>query len=253
MERVRAVTGRARAFLASGLVAAAGLSGGCAATKTLESVQHTVKEAVAPAKHAPATEFVCGWQNRLASLPDPTKGGTMIPGLVGQAFIFTAELKPAEIDGELTITMNDATTRRPGVPAMRPEVYHFTKDVARRLVTNDERFGRSLVLFLPWPEAWRDVDHLYIQARYDQPEGNTLYAMPTSVTIDFSNPAGAGPTNGVAGPPDPALLLKQARGAALGIPAQGGIPSGVVPGPQYPQPQPQYQLPPPQQYPPPQP
>ena len=61
------------------------------------------------------------------------------------------------------------------------------------MVVADERFGRSLVVFLPWPAHWRDVNRLYVQARYDQPGGQTLYAQPGTVTLDLSGPGGTAP------------------------------------------------------------
>lgn len=231
MERVRAIAGRGRLVLAAGLAVGTGAATGCGTTKQFQAVQHAVKEAVIPEKPAPATEFVCGWQTRLASLPDPTKGGAMNPGLVGQVFLYTAELKPAAVEGDLTITVNDTTARPAGAPAMRPEVYHFDRDTLRKMVISDERFGRCVAVFLPWPEGWRDVDHLYVQARYDQHGGNTLYAQPTSVTLDLSAPGGPNaPAAGVPAGPDPAAVLKQLQAQAQGRPvAPPGV--GLMPGP----------------------
>jgi hypothetical protein len=230
MERVRALTRRARVLLAAGLAAAA--ASGCVTTR-FASVQTAVANAIAPEKPAPATEFACGWQNRLATLPDPTRNGALVPGVVGQVFLYSADYKPADVGGDLTLTVHDATPRPPGAPAMRPEVWHFTKDVLRKLAVADERFGRSLVVFLPWPESWRDVNRLHIQARYDQPGesgGHTLFAQPSTVTLDFSSPGGHGAPAAAPAVPDPAVLLKHARAAAVAQP-QGPPPGGASPGP----------------------
>jgi hypothetical protein len=168
-----------------------------------------------PVKGVPATEFTFGWRNRLAQLPDPTKGGAMNPGLVGQVFLFTHDLKPADVAGELSVLVSDVSPRPPGQPKPKDEMWHFTADVLRTKVVNDERFGRSVVVFLPWPPEWRDVNTVSIQARYDQPNGQTLYAQPTTVTLDFSNSSGQAAVQpgqaGLPSIPDPKAVLQQVR------------------------------------------
>ncbi|MGL4422566.1 MAG: hypothetical protein ACRCZF_18000, partial [Gemmataceae bacterium] len=176
------------------LVAAGGiLASGC--TTTQKSVQNTVSEWVAPAKPMMATECACSWSNRLAHLPDPSRNGQMTTGLVGQVFVFDSKTQPVDIHGDMTVTVHDSTIRPPGMPAMRSEVWHFTKDTLKNMVAMDERFGRSLVMFLPWPEAWRDVNRVYVQARYDQAGVNPLFAQPANVTLDLTAPAGNGNPN----------------------------------------------------------
>lgn len=237
MERFRPLNRGPR--LCFGLLLA-GLLTGCAGTRSdLKALLdkkpnlHTVASTPAPAvvqqvvhskpsdKNAPAAEFACGWQTRLAQLPDPTKNGSMTAGLVGQVFLFTSEVKPAEVNGDLTVMVSDATLRPTGMPVAKSEVWHFSAEILRKMVVDDERFGRSVVVFLPWPPEWHDVNRLNIQARFDQPGTHTLYAQPTTVTIDFS---GNGPGQPAIMPgvptamnaiPDPKLMLQQNRTPVL--------------------------------------
>jgi hypothetical protein len=223
----------ARPLATACLAAALGLVAGCTTTK-FAAVQNAMKEAIAAdEKPAPASQFACWWTNRLGSLPDPTKNGTTTPGVIGQVFLYTPDFKPADVNGDLTITVHDTTPRPPGAAAVRPEAWHFGKDVLKNMVADDDRFGRSLVVFLPWPDHWRDVNRLYIQARYDQAGGQTLYAQPTTVTLDFSAPgSGLNPmAGGMPAVPDPAVLVRQARAAHTPMAAPPAAANAATPNP----------------------
>lgn len=208
-----------------------------AADPTAMASESVIAAPVVPvAVAAPAVEFACAWQKRPAQLPDPTRAGSMTPGLVGQVFLYTADMKPVEPRGELSVMVSDATERPAGVPPAKDEMYHFSADVLKRMAVNDERFGRSLAVFLPWPAEWRDVTRLQVQARYDQPGGTTLYAQPSTVTLDLSAAGGVwtkSPTaQTAAGVPDPRQAVKQ---ATFSVPLQqqptrtGVMPAGGPP------------------------
>jgi hypothetical protein len=145
---------------------------------------------VEPAPPAPASVMLCFWQRRLASLPDPTKEGGQVRGLPGQMFLITPNEQSAEVNGDLAVVVYDDTPRPPGTPARTPEVWHYTRDTLKRLATNDERFGRSYAVFLPWPDSWRDVTAVKIQARYQSPGSPDLFADVVRFALDFSSPGG---------------------------------------------------------------
>ncbi len=186
-------------------------------------------------KAAPAKEFALAWQNRLAQLPDPSKNGTLNPGIVGQVFLYTEKLHPAEVHGELTIIVSDGTDRAPGSPVHEPNVWHFTAETLKKLVVMDERFGKSFAVFLPWPESWRDVSRLNIQARYDQPDTMTLFAQASTVTLDFTSPGNGqaavlpSTLSQLPAVPDPSVALKQAREGKPAGPSNGMQQVGYVP------------------------
>jgi hypothetical protein len=226
--------------LAACVATVVGLIAGCTTTK-FATVQHAMTDAMKDALQIedkpppPATEFACLWSNRRATLPDPTKNGAARPGIVGQIFLNVGapNYEPAEVEGELTITVHDITARPPGAAAMTPEAWHFTKDALKKMGAADDRFGRSLVVFLPWPDHWHDVNCLYIQGRYDQPNGHTLWTQPATVTLDFTKDGGPNPlTVGLPAVPDPAVLLKQAQAARMAS-SGGPTPAGFAqPAPQ---------------------
>jgi hypothetical protein len=204
------------------VLAGLALNIGCATTGSSTSTpwsrltQSVRKVAVPEAPPAPVAEFACAWQNRLQHLPDPSRGGSMIPGVVGQVFLYEADNTEADVNGDLVVVVSDATPRPDNAPRPKSEVWHFTQDTLRKMIVQDERFGKSIVLFLPWPDSWRDVNRLSVQARYDQPGvGNTLYAQPMTLTLDFTSPSGATKTPGLAGNftpvPDPKTVMNGVR------------------------------------------
>lgn len=230
------------------VLAACGLAAtGCTTTQQ-QSFKNSVTGTFASSPPVPANDFMCMWKNRLAYLPDPSKNGTPVPGLAGQAFLYDAYMKPAEVNGDLTVTVHDATIRPPGQPPMRSEVWHFTKETVKQFTSSDERYGRSLILFVPWPEGWRDVNVVYIQARYDQPGGKVLFCQPVTVTLDMNAPAGPGApstTNSMPSIPDPAKLVAQARAASATPPQFPAAMAGGMPLQQQQYAPPGYAMPPP--------
>lgn len=139
-----------------------------------------------------ATEMAVGWQPRVAYLPDPARSGRMSPGVAGQMFLFGGpKLEFVQADGTLTVDLVDETPRPAGQPAATPERWQFDAATLRNLQTRDETFGKSYVLFLPWPAYKPDITKVRISARYDPESGHPLFATPSTITIDTSAPFGA--------------------------------------------------------------
>ena len=216
------------------------------------SVSPLAKLLTRPEKKVPATEMAVAWRNRIAYLPDPSRNGAMGAGLAGQLFLYGGpKLEFALADGTLTVDLIDETPRPAGQPAATPERWQFDKATLRNLRTVDETFGKSYVLFLPWPAYKSDITKVRISARYDPDNGQTLYAQHSTVSIDTSGPLGtqvwdgttttgpgagnAGPTGGRSQQPFGAGALPPSGGMAPGafpaaIPLGGGaMPLGPVP------------------------
>lgn len=244
MERVRPLMRAAGAVLPPALLALA--AAGCVSAAKVDRVTASLKAAVAPTPPVPASQLICFWQRRLSSLPDPTREGAMTHGIAGQMFLISPDNKPADVNGDLTVVVYDETPRPPGTPPMRPEVWNYKKDVLARLGTSDERFGRSYVVFLPWPPQWQDVSAVKIVGRYQSPGHPDLFAGEVHMALDLSQPNGAPvwseasqyPTGGV---PNPAGLDHAAKPAPTGQPlplpparpyqpAAGGVGSSIGPG-----------------------
>lgn len=261
MERLRPII-RSLSVIGVGLGAALGL--GCVSTgKITQSLKQTVASpaSIIESTPAPASQVLCFWQRRLTRLPDPTREGTQTIGLPGQLFLITPDSKSAEVNGDLAIAVYDETVRQPGVPAKKPEVWHFTKETLKRLSTTDERFGRSYALFLPWPETWNDVAIVKIMVRYQSPGQPDLYGGDVKIALDFSNESGPvwsdvpggnqqGPNPGNPGAigttladhrsvPDPQKLMREMNQAGATQPQAGVLPpAGMNPPTGFPPPAP---------------
>lgn len=179
-------------------------------------------------------EFAVTWQPRLAQLPDPTKAGAYGTGLVGQMFLYAAgpKMPPAQPDGRLTIDLYDES--RPGPEPVKLGSWTFEKDVLRRLVMQDERFGKCYALFLPWPSYHPGITRVKLATRFEPENGFPLYAPPATLTIDTTTPGtgeiGATATRPMA--PPPAGPGPGAFPAAVPVgPPPGFGPSIPMPGP----------------------
>jgi hypothetical protein len=199
----------------------------------------------------PASEMQVAWGKQIAHLPDPTKNGTLGAGVAGQMFLFGGpRMEFVEADGVLTVDLVDDTPRPDGRPAAKAERWQFPKEVLRKMKTGDETFGKSYVVFLPWPDYRPDVTRVRISARYDQDDGHTIYAAPTTVTFEvgkaFGAPVWDGNTVTTTTPPEirpgvSAGVLPSAGTAPLNpiqlpgpnvpvaVPAPGGTSVGSVP------------------------
>jgi hypothetical protein len=139
----------------------------------------------------PASEMGLAWRNRIAHLPDPARQGAPGPGVVGQLFLVGGPKQTfVEADGILTVDLTDESPRPAGQQGAKPERWQFNKEMLKNLRTLDETWGQSYVLFLPWRAYKSDITRIKISARYDQPNGPTLYSQPTVITLD-KTPHGA--------------------------------------------------------------
>lgn len=187
---------------------------------------------------AAGTVILTMFENRVASLPDPTKGGAPTPGLVGQFFLFGAgkNMPSVPAEGSVTFVMHDETSGKPSDAPLGSWTY--SKQVLSQFVTVDERFGRCYALFLPWPDYKPSVTRVRITARYDAENGPPLIAEPQTVTLDGSGaksvkdaPPGAfPPVSGFGGPVPPAGGLPGGQPfGGFGLPIGGPVPPGAAP------------------------
>ena len=219
---------------------------GCVTTTTTEPVMGSSLDQPAPAlrfpslpsisawigsdQPIPATEMATVWMNRIAYLPDPTRNGQMGPGLAGQLILLGPGLKFAPANGTLTIDVYDETPRNPGVgpPALLPERWQFRKEDLAKLMSSDERFGKSYTIFLPWVNYRPDVTRVKIMARYDPDDGShPLFAPSAPLTLDTSSPSGSPVWSGGATTVVPSATP---RTSSVGLATP---PSGVIPAPQF--------------------
>src|SRR5204863_4348378 len=176
------------------------------------------------------------WRKKIEYLPDPSRDGSMGPGLVGQMFLFTTTSQFAPADGRLVVEMFDETTRavqpQPKAP-VRLGRWCFEKDVLKRLVTVDERFGKCYALFLPWPDYRPDVTKVRLTVKYEPEHGHPLYAEPFLMVIDNGQPAalagfGSADSLPVGGPPVGATGFAPPAAGMMPPAGFGGLPPGAA-------------------------
>ncbi len=253
MARLRPLTarpmlGRTSGFaaLVAALLLPAGL--GCAGT-SLKKTKSEFARALHLEKPQPASQMICFWQRRPQHLPDPTRDGILSPGLVGQLFLISTDNKPVEITGDLVVQALDETPRPKEQPPAVSEIWHIDKAALKKLVTNDDRFGPCYAIFLPWPQSWKDVTNVRMQAKYISEPHPHIFAQDVQMTLEFAAPGAAvwndkgtipsvkptGPSE-MRGIPDLTKALKNPMSFEAAPPALASAPPGVFLPPQSPGP-----------------
>lgn len=242
MERIRSLTGMRVLGLTAALAAVALGGAGC---QSVANTRAGMMKAVGLGQPTPVAQFMCVVEPTPQQLPDITRNGAPTPALLGKAFLFGTDSKPADADGQLTVVMTDATPRPPGTPPRNVEVTNFDAGTMKKLLANDERLGRHYLFPIPWPADWTDVTQVIVQAQY-KPSAESklpvLYHPAVKVTIGHgplqaidqktglplgsTNPSAAGLGAGV---PDPDQLRKQILAGGK-LPGTGPeVPGRLVP------------------------
>lgn len=185
------------------------------AAATTASVASLAKFAGKDVSKGTPTEIALTWQPKVAHLPDPTHNGALIAGVVGQMFLFGPGYQPAQANGKLVIEMFDETGRA-GASGDGPRLggWTFDKDTLRKLITMDERFGKSYALFLPSPDYKPAISRVKLTARFEPERGYPLYAPNSTLTFDTEN---VGQTT--------STRSQTIGGATTGTGAPSGLPS----------------------------
>jgi len=222
-------------------VALAAVALGGAGCQSVAKSGTDMMRAVGLNKPAPPNQFICIVEPNILYQPDTTKNGQPAALMLGKVYLFGADQKPVEADGQLTVVLNDTTVRPPGAAQRDRSIVHIDAATFKKLGANDERFGRHFVVPLPWPDGWGDVTHVTVQARYSPSKATGVpdlfnpesrFAVNPGTPTIFDQKTGL-PTNGpnpniptAMGVPDPDQLLKQfaaGGGWPVAVPTAGGM------------------------------
>lgn len=144
-----------------------------------------------PAKKVPC-QIVCTWQNSVAFVPDPTRGGTPGPGIAGRLYLFGPEVDfPLEAEGTLTVDLADETT---GTPVLL-ERWIIDPETLARLRKKD-MIGSGYTLFLPWSKYRPDITKIRLRSSFQGPPMPAPVYTENVVTLAQTNGLireGAGP------------------------------------------------------------
>lgn len=142
-----------------------GLTTGCVGTSG--SLWST---SMMPTRKVPC-QIVCTWQNSVAFVPDPTRGGNPGPGIAGRLYLFGPEVDfPMEAEGTLTVDLADETN---GPPVLL-ERWIIDPETLCRLRKKD-MIGCGYTLFLPWSKYRPDITKVRLRSSFQGP------AMPAPV------------------------------------------------------------------------
>lgn len=142
------------------------------------------KDAAAPPP--PKGRVVSTWDPKVAYAPDASRGGAVMPGLVGRVFLFGPDMAvPYLGDGRMVIDLFDATPRGSGV---EPKVTdHFEIDPnALRQLANTDVFGEGYSIFFPWFNYHPDVSRVYLQLAYIAPDGEKYFHQSGTFNVDHA-------------------------------------------------------------------
>jgi len=136
-------------------------------------------------KPASAGRLVSTWEKKINYAPDSSRGGAIIPGLVGRVYLFGPDIKDPVIgDGSLIIDLFDASSRGNEPPTML-EQYRFPAEVLRQFAKKDI-FGHGYSIFIPWATYRPDITHLFLMMRYDSPKDGSFFHQSGTFALDHA-------------------------------------------------------------------
>lgn len=181
---------------ARGALAAVALTA-CLATGCVSTAGSLWPAALSPAKKVPC-QIVCTWQNNVAFVPDPTRGGNPGPGLVGRLYLFGPEIDhPMEAEGTLTVDLFDDA----GETSRMVERWIIDPQTLARLSKRD-MIGCGYTLFLPLSHYRPDMSKIRLRSHFKTAVATAPLYTENVVTLAAGNGLlreGSGPITPTAG------------------------------------------------------
>lgn len=182
--------------LGRGALAAVALAA-CLATGCVSTAGSLWPAALSPAKKVPC-QIVCTWQNNVAFVADPTRGGNPGPGLVGRLYLFGPEVDhPMEAEGTLTVDLYDDT----GAAPRMVERWIIDPQTLARLSKRD-MIGCGYTVFLPWSQYRPDISKVRLRSNFQSAAAKAPLYTENVVTLAAGNGVireGTGPITPTAG------------------------------------------------------
>lgn len=133
-----------------------------------------------------AVRLVTAWDNKMIFAPDTTRGGAMMPGIMGRMYLFGPDGGvPLEAKGGLIVDMYDHTLLTPGATPKLLEVWRIDPDSLKLLVKKD-LFGVGYSIFLPWSTYRTDIQRVNLMIRYEPLQGAPLLTQSNPFSVDHS-------------------------------------------------------------------
>ncbi len=141
---------------------------------------------VAPAKPGEAARLTAAFNNKVIYAPDPTRGGALMPGMLGRLYIFsTDEGVPIAPPGELLVDLFDNSPAANGGQPKLLEVWHIDAASFAKFRKRDI-IGEGYSLFLPWSTYHIDIKQVNMVVRFTGADGRVLLSPPEGLAIDHA-------------------------------------------------------------------
>jgi hypothetical protein len=128
-------------------------------------------------------QIVCTWQNTVHFVPDTTKGGKPIPGLLGRLYLFGREVGyPLLAEGTLSVDLYDETTDKP----VLQERWVLDPQTMAKL-TKTDMIGPGYTVFLPWSQYRESTTKVRLRAGFQTPKGAAPIYTENVVTLAETN------------------------------------------------------------------
>ncbi len=140
----------------------------------------------APAKPGEAARLTAAFNNKVIYAPDPTRGGALMPGMLGRLYIFsTDEGVPIAPPGELLVDLYDNSPATNGGQPKLLEVWHIDA-VSFAKFRKRDIIGEGYSLFLPWSTYHIDIKQVNMVVRFTGADGRVLLSPPEGLAIDHA-------------------------------------------------------------------
>src|SRR5258708_4845348 len=138
------------------------------------------------AKAAFKGRLVSTWDKKVAYAPDVSRGGAVMPGLVGRIYLFGPDMAVPYIgDGSLIVDLYDSTPRGPDSQPKLTD--HLDVDpTALRSFAKTDFVGKGYDIFFPWFNCSQEVTQVYLQMRYTAANGDSYFHQSGTFAVDHS-------------------------------------------------------------------
>jgi len=148
--------------------------------------KHFAKKSTELVKPAAQGRMISTWEKNVVFAPDASRGGAIIPGLMGRMYLFAPGSEvPQYGDGSLKLDLWDSTPHG-DTPPRQMEHFIIGADVLRMFSKVDGLGFEGYSIFFPWSTYRPDVTQVYITMLYTAADGGTYFHQSGTFAIDHT-------------------------------------------------------------------
>ncbi len=116
-------------------------------------------------------QMIATWENTVSWAPDPTRGGTSMPGLSGRLYLFGQEVGfPTAGDGKISVLLSEETNGA----VVQKEVWNIDAATLKTWLRRD-KIGWGYTMFLPWTTYRPEITKVRLKVFYTPAQGTPLH------------------------------------------------------------------------------